>query len=510
MATVDVASRRVRGRIFAPAPHRHRLGGGGGNRRSSAGRYALWHRRVVLAGDVVVALGCAAVAVILGQANAGQTLSVAGVVLAAVMCPLVFGLRGYYGRRFVGSHREIRHVVRTLGVVVGAVALVSALLDIGLAHQGLLVVSGGLLVGFVAVRRLAVRRMTALRRQGLGVTRTIAVGSAAEISRLVNQFAKATGHKYVVVGACVEDDGPLDHDVPLLADLADSSDEVDSLRDSRSVQAVVRAARKIGADTVCVAASSRFTGNRLRALGWALDQRHIAMVTALGVVGVADHRIRLGHAGGVALLEIESVHPNRVRRLVKGALDRLFGAILLVLCAPLLMVAAVLVWRSSPGPIIYRQSRAGRVGVPFTMVKFRTMYVGAHGRRDSLLAANDGAGPMFKVRDDPRITPIGRLLRKYSIDELPQLVNVVRGEMSLVGPRPPLLTEVEAYDAVERRRLRAAPGMTGLWQVSGRSNLSWDEAIELDLTYVDNWTIGGDLRLMGRTVSAVVSADGSY
>jgi len=162
------------------------------------------------------------------------------------------------------------------------------------------------------------------------------------------------------------------------------------------------------------------------------------------------------------------------------------------------------------GPVIFKQERVGKDGRPFVLYKFRTMVVNAEARLQELRNLNDSDGELFKMRDDPRITPVGRWLRRLSLDELPQLMNVLKGDMSLVGPRPPLAREVAGYPEDMRRRLVVKPGLTGLWQVSGRSDLSWDESIRLDLTYVENWSLVMDLAILARTVSAVVRSSGAY
>jgi exopolysaccharide biosynthesis polyprenyl glycosylphosphotransferase len=196
--------------------------------------------------------------------------------------------------------------------------------------------------------------------------------------------------------------------------------------------------------------------------------------------------------------------------LVKRILDRLLGIGLFLALSPLLSVIAVAIRRSSPGPVIFRQIRIGEDGKPFEMLKFRSMTVDAEDRREELVESDEGNGVLFKIRDDPRVTRVGALLRRYSLDELPQLWNVVRGEMSLVGPRPPLPREVIGYSADATRRLRVKPGMTGLWQVSGRSDLSWEESLRLDLRYVDNWSLASDATILWRTWRAVIGRSGAY
>jgi exopolysaccharide biosynthesis polyprenyl glycosylphosphotransferase len=212
---------------------------------------------------------------------------------------------------------------------------------------------------------------------------------------------------------------------------------------------------------------------------------------------------------GVPVLRLEEPAFYGLQRVTKAVIDRIGALVLLVLLAPVLFVAAVAV-RCSRGSVFYRQQRLGKNGEPFTMVKFRSMVVDADRLRSDLVDIDTGAGPMFKIRNDPRVTRVGRVLRRYSIDELPQLFNVLAGSMSLVGPRPPLPEEITSYDEAARRRLLVRPGMTGLWQVSGRSDLSWVEAVRLDLTYVENWSLLTDALIVMRTVRAVLRGSGAY
>jgi lipopolysaccharide/colanic/teichoic acid biosynthesis glycosyltransferase len=214
-------------------------------------------------------------------------------------------------------------------------------------------------------------------------------------------------------------------------------------------------------------------------------------------------------AAGLALIHVDSaVHVHLP--LLKEAIDRIAGAVLLVLAGPILLIAMLAIRMSGPGPVLYRQQRIGFRGVPFVMYKLRTMAVDADHRRAGLVHHSDRDGLMFKMRSDPRVTPVGRWLRRFSADELPQLWNIVRGEMALVGPRPPLPEEYAEYRDAVHRRLRVKPGLTGLWQVSGRADLSWEESIRLDLRYVDNWSITLDLQILWKTLRAVLRGKGAY
>ncbi len=198
------------------------------------------------------------------------------------------------------------------------------------------------------------------------------------------------------------------------------------------------------------------------------------------------------------------------RKLVKGFVDRSVSLVALILLLPVLVVIALAVKLDSRGPVLFRQTRVGQGGREFGVFKFRTMVMNADALLAELTARNETDGLMFKMRDDPRVTRVGRLLRKWSLDELPQLLNVVRGQMSLVGPRPPLPSEVARYDGDVARRLLVKPGMTGLWQVSGRSDLSWEDGIRLDLYYVENWSLAADLSILWKTIGAVVNSRGAY
>jgi exopolysaccharide biosynthesis polyprenyl glycosylphosphotransferase len=229
-----------------------------------------------------------------------------------------------------------------------------------------------------------------------------------------------------------------------------------------------------------------------------------------GIVDVARRRVRPTSAAGLTLLHIAPPLQRGMHTLAKALLDRMAALILIVLLSPLLFVLALAVRFGSPGPILYRQTRMGRGMTLFPMWKFRTMVVHADRMKSGLEAQNENDGHMFKMRQDPRVTSVGRILRRYSLDELPQLFNILFGHMSLVGPRPPLPEEVANYNSVEMRRLRIKPGLTGLWQVSGRSDLSWRETVALDLRYVDNWSLAGDMNVMARTVRVVLDGQGAY
>jgi exopolysaccharide biosynthesis polyprenyl glycosylphosphotransferase len=263
---------------------------------------------------------------------------------------------------------------------------------------------------------------------------------------------------------------------------------------------------------VVVLSCPEIDGAALRRLAWQLERDEIDLIVASTLVDVAGDRTTIRPVDGLPMLHVEHPRLKGSARLVKAAFDRVGALVLLTLSAPLLAVLAALVMfgKGGRGPAVFRQERVGKNGKPFVLYKFRTMVVNAEARLPELRNLNDTDGELFKLRKDPRVTPVGQFLRRYSLDELPQLVNVLKGDMSLVGPRPPLAREVAGYPADMRRRLVVKPGLTGLWQVSGRSDLSWDESIRLDLTYVENWSLSMDLTILARTVSAVVRSSGAY
>ncbi len=429
----------------------------------------------------------------------------------AALWPLVLTARTGRADRLFGVRNIYRDVLQSLAAVVAIVAVAAAALSIPLGRP-FLAAAAVLACGSIAVRLAVHRKLRRLRMRGRATRRTLLVGPAAAVTASLERFSRDGERPLAVVATCIEDDGSAPPAaIPVVSTIVRAlPGHDDAVRNEELVLAVRQAAQRVRARTVCIAPGSEFTGDRLRALSWMLGDLGIDLVTDLGLSDVAPHRMGLGSMGSSVLMHVRQARPKGWRRAAKVATDRVLAGLILLALLPLLLAIAVAVKLTDRGPAIYRQVRVGRNGLFFTMFKFRTMYVDADLRRAELLDSADGDGPMFKMREDPRITRIGRVLRKYSLDELPQLINVLRGEMSLVGPRPALPEEVATYDGTARRRLAAIPGMTGLWQVSGRSNLSWGETVRLDLRYVDNWSYGDDLQLLGRTARVVVRSTGAY
>jgi exopolysaccharide biosynthesis polyprenyl glycosylphosphotransferase len=248
----------------------------------------------------------------------------------------------------------------------------------------------------------------------------------------------------------------------------------------------------------------------LRDLSWELERTSTDLVVATALLDIAGPRTSIRPVDGLPMLHVEPAELTGGRRVVKNLFDLVLGGLALVVLAPLMGALALVVRLTSPGPALFTQTRVGRDGKEFKVFKLRTMFLDAEDRLAELAALNEHDGLMFKIREDPRVTPVGKWLRRFSLDELPQLLNVMLGQMSLVGPRPPLPVEVAQYPRHTLRRLAVKPGITGLWQVSGRSDLSWEDTVRLDLRYVENWSLTFDLVILLRTVTALVRASGAY
>ncbi len=273
---------------------------------------------------------------------------------------------------------------------------------------------------------------------------------------------------------------------------------------------VIVAARRHRADAVIVFPGPDVSPADVRRIGWQAGAAGVPVYVGTGLFDVAATRMRPARVGGLSLVHVRPATLHGARRTAKGLIERPLALLGLIALAPLLLALAIAIRLDSSGPALFRQRRVGLHGVPFTMYKFRTMREAAEDHRRELVAVNDSDGVLFKMRLDPRVTTLGRRLRRYSLDEIPQLLNVVLGQMSLVGPRPALPDEVARYDLDPRRRLAVRPGLTGLWQVSGRSDLSWAESVRLDIGYVDNWSLGLDAKILCQTAHAVLGHRGAY
>lgn len=400
----------------------------------------------------------------------------------------------YDVRRAGAGTEEYRAVAGATLWTFAALAITSYALRLPLARRFVLVTLPCGLFGLLLVHWLSRQWLTVRRGRGDLMQRVLVAGDRARLRRLVETMADNPAAGYRVVAACTDGEDPIEG-VPVVGSEADTA----------------RLAKQLGVDAVAVSASLRATSPSLRQLAWSLEGTAIDLIVVPGLTDIAGPRVRTRPVAGMALLHVEAPTFSGHRLVAKTLLDKVGAGILVVALAPLLLLIGLAVRLSDGGPALFRQERVGRGGEPFHMIKFRTMVVDAEARRRELDGRDDvDRGPLFKLPADPRVTPLGSVLRRTSLDELPQLFNVLGGSMSLVGPRPPLPSEVAQYSADVRRRLLVKPGMTGLWQVSGRSNLTWDESVRFDLYYVENWSVLGDLVILFRTVKAVVRGTGAY
>ncbi|WP_206436565.1 sugar transferase [Streptomyces sp. W1SF4] len=466
------------------------------------GDKARWYLPVAVTADLVGA----AVPVGLVFDAAGQARPLHCALGAALAWTGVQALRRRYADRVLGESRGVLPVLHDWLILIGVLAVVRV---VTAEETPRLAALGALLPALlvtVACRKLTYRHLSAARREAQAVSRVLVVGEPAAAEHVIAHLATRTDHPYVAVGLVPVGGGPLSGGIPVAARLDASMPKAPN----RDASAVLRAVRRHHAELVLVAPGARFAGERLRRVAWALHDEGLELAVFPGLVEVSVKRLETLSAGGLAVLRVAPPVRRGVQPLLKAVLDRVGAAVGLLLLSPLFLALVLAIRLGSKGPAFYSQRRVGRDGVPFVMWKFRTMVTDADRLKAGLAGANENDGPMFKMRRDPRVTRVGRLLRRTSLDELPQLVNVLTGSMSLVGPRPPLPEEVAEYDEVELRRLTVRPGMTGLWQISGRSDLSWDETIQLDLQYVDNWSFTSDVDVMGRTLRAVVDGRGAY
>ena len=408
-------------------------------------------------------------------------------------------LAGAYDERVVGlGPEEFQRIGHAFLALTAAIGFASYATKAEVA-RGYVVFAVPMAVGLSLLGRWAARRrLHGLRKAGRCLHDVVAVGGEHSVIDLLTRLRNESLGGMRVIGACLAsgDGSELGrHAVPLLGGLDD----------------VVAAVRDTGADTVAVTSSAELEPTRLRRLAWELEGTGTDLVVAPGLMEVAGPRLHIRPVTGLPLLHVEEPEFGGIRRLIKAVVDRTVAAVALLLTAPLFLAIAAGVRLTSPGPAIFRQTRIGKNGREFTMLKFRSMYIDAEARRAELGSLNQRSeGLLFKIRDDPRITRFGKVLRKLSLDELPQLVNVLCGHMSLVGPRPPLPAEVALYDDDVRRRLLVKPGLTGLWQISGRSDLTWEESVRLDLRYVENWSLSLDLLILWKTAFVVVRSSGAY
>lgn len=358
------------------------------------------------------------------------------------------------------------------------------------------------LTGLLLARWLLRQHLNIHRLRGNSMSRLLLLGGPSAVAHLASSLERSKEAGYLPVAAYTPGvyDGRLvepESGLPILGCIPDAP-------------TILEAIEKCGADAVAVSAGVQLHPQILRQLGWELAARNVGLIMAPALTDIAGPRIHTQQVAGLPLIHVTTPTLEGGQRVAKRLFDVLVSGLLIVALSPIMVIVAALVKADSRGPVLFRQERVGIEGTRFAMLKFRSMVIGAEDQLSLLAGQNEGAGLLFKMRNDPRVTAVGAVLRKYSLDELPQLFNIFAGSMSLVGPRPPLPGEVEAYEQDVRRRLLVKPGLTGLWQVSGRSNLTWRDSVRLDLYYVENWSLAGDLVIILRTVRAVFQNTGAY
>ncbi|WP_166021921.1 sugar transferase [Streptomyces chilikensis] len=460
-----------------------------------------WYAPALIGVDAVVP----AVSVPWALTQTGQPAAGPVTVTSVLTWLAVRGARRRYLREEVGESRGAVPVLHDWLIALAVLAVIGVGVRTVVDPFVVLAALAPALLLSLFVRRVVHAHLAGARRAAQAVLRVLVVGEAGALPVVTGRLDSRTDHPYAVVGTvAVGGDAPG-------AERLDPPADPDPVSGARAGRTLVDSVRRHRADVVLLAPGARLSGPALRHLVWALQDAEIEVALAPGLVEVSGKRLEVGSVAGLTVLKVAPPQgPGGVQQALKGALDRCGAAFGLLVLSPLLALVALAVTLDSRGPVFYRQQRIGRDQELFVMWKFRTMAVDAEARKRELAERNENDGLMFKMRRDPRVTRVGRLLRRTSLDELPQLLNVLLGDMSLVGPRPPLPEEVAGYDATALRRLRVRPGMTGLWQVSGRSDLSWEETVQLDLHYVDNWSFVSDLDVLSRTLRAVVDGRGAY
>jgi len=420
----------------------------------------------------------------------------------SVVLPLLWTLTlrvfGAYEWRFLGTGPdEFRRVLNAGLSLTGALALISYAVNNELSRLYLVISMQVIVVLDLVVRMGLRKRLHRLRQKGLCMSTVVAVGHESAVSQLICELRREPHHGLQVIAACLAGEPGADKvaGVPVVGDLEDTASVV----------------RNLNAGTVAVLSCPEMDGVKLRALAWELEKTGTDLCVAPALLDVAGPRTTVRPTAGMTLLHVDHPQLSGPRQVVKDLFDRCAAAFGLFALAPLMLAIAAMIKLSDNGPALFTQTRVGKGGETFKIYKFRTMVVNAEALLTEVREENESVGGvLFKIRRDPRITAIGAKLRKSSLDELPQLINVLKGEMSLVGPRPALPEEAAKYADHVRRRLVVKPGLTGMWQVNGRSELSWDESVRMDLRYVENWSFALDMQILWKTISVMLHGSGAY
>lgn len=424
------------------------------------------------------------------------------IVLAAVWW-VMLGLWGSRDTTILGhGTEEYKRLLTASFWLFGLVATVSYVFQLDTARGYVaLALPAGILSLLVA--RLLVRSyLRSQRKSGKSTSTVMLIGGRYGVEHLARALRSHPMAGYLPIATYLPGTVP--------GTTVDTELTLPNLGHEPSAASILDAIEKSRPDAVALSSGVPLPPRVIRELGWALADMQVKMIMAPALTDVAGPRIHTQPVAGLPLIHVSTPNLGTGQRVLKRVFDLVGAGVLLVALSPVLALVAIIVRTDSPGPVFFKQERVGAGGEHFMMYKFRSMVVDAEARLESLRAQSEGNGVMFKLKADPRITRAGSFLRRYSLDELPQLFNVINGTMSLVGPRPPLPSEVELYQSHVHRRLMVRPGLTGLWQVSGRSLLSWDDTVRLDLYYVENWSVAGDIAILLRTFRAVTARQGAY
>ncbi|WP_298582719.1 sugar transferase [uncultured Kocuria sp.] len=418
------------------------------------------------------------------------------------------GARGARDVRLIGHGlEETRQVVHSSLILFGAIAIISFGFDLPTARSYVLLALP-LGLGFLILGRFLVRdRLVKARYKGEALSKTMVVGRLAGTCDLIKSLRQHPTSGLDAAAVYVPETRK-----PIPAELQRMSLPPNALAPGArpTVEGIVDACHERDIETVVLSSNVPLGTTEIRHLSWQLADAHIRLVMDTGLTDIAGPRIHMQQVAGLPLIHVATPKLSRSRAMTKRLMDILGSGAALLVLSPVLITLTLVVKTHDKGPAFFAQERIGQDGSRFKMLKFRSMRTDAEQVLQRLKEQNEGAGLLFKMKDDPRVTSPGQWMRRYSLDELPQFLNVLKGEMSLVGPRPPLPAEVEQYEDYVHRRLRVKPGITGLWQVSGRSNLDWEQSVRLDLYYVENWSPVQDVLILGRTIKAVVAKEGAY
>lgn len=469
------------------------------------------YRRILQVADGVAVLWAMSGALVLrfGTPQGKDLISGAGepyIVMALVLACGWWMMLAFGGSRDITilgyGTEEYKRVINASFWLFGLIATVSYIFQLDIARGYIMLALPAGLVSLCLGRWLVRALLRYERHIGKSSSTVLLIGGVHNVEHLARALRSQPEAGYTPIGTYL----------PSAPDGANVDQELElpSFGNNASTASILAAVRSANPDAVAFSSGVPLPPRVIRELGWALTDMQVKMIMAPALTDVAGPRIHTQPVAGLPLIHVSTPNLGHGKRLIKRSFDLIGAALLITLLSPVLFITTVAVRAGSPGPILFKQERVGASGRHFTMFKFRSMVVDAEDRLEALRVKNDGNGVMFKLKADPRITRVGQFLRRYSLDELPQLFNVLNGSMSLVGPRPPLPSEVEQYQSHVHRRLMVRPGLTGLWQVSGRSLLSWDDTVRLDLYYVENWSVAGDIAILLKTFRAVLSRNGAF